>query len=132
MQLHSFGLLQLLFGVIFSFYWLIFNLAKCYCSIRVPAYPDLALDVIELGLTLTFTQIPLYCCKGFLCWLLQLQTDFQFTSLSGCIITNTSIQKNRNFQQISIFLSIYYHPYLVENPNIFCILEVFCKYYLDW
>jgi len=37
--------------------------------------------------SLAFTQILLYHCKEFLWWLLQLQTDFQHTTLNGCGIT---------------------------------------------
>ena len=50
-------------------------------------YLDLALDAcswVLLHNLLAFTQIPLYCCKRFLWWLLQLQTDFQLTALNGC------------------------------------------------
>ena len=46
---------------------------------------------VSLHNSLAFTQILLYCCKGFLWWPLQLQTKFQFTTLNGCGITGCGI-----------------------------------------
>ena len=67
-----------------------FNLTEC--SIRVTVLLEyLALDIlcswVSLHNSLTFTQIPVYYCMGFLWWLLQLQTNFQFTILNGWDIT---------------------------------------------
>jgi len=72
-------------------YWMTFKLGEC--SIKVTGlleYLNLTLDArswVSLHNTLAFTQILLYYCKEFLQWLIQLHTDFQFTTLNSCSIT---------------------------------------------
>jgi len=77
--------------------WILYWMIKpIECSIRVTVlleYLDLALDTrswVSLHNSLAFTQILLYYCKEFLWWLLQLQTDFQLTTVNGCGITGWS------------------------------------------
>ena len=66
---------------------------RAECSIRVTALLenlDLALNTrswVSLHNSLAFTQVLLYYCKELLWWLLQLQIDFQLTTVDVCSIT---------------------------------------------
>jgi len=56
-------------------------------------YLDLALDVrswVSLHNSQSLIQILLYYCKDYVWWLFQLQTDFQFTSVSGLRAIHTN------------------------------------------